>query len=343
MNTFPGQVHRSDLIPSKLWPEHTSSAFRIRYQTMMPDGSGRVTTGSVFVPREPARLSNFPVISYVPGTTGFVRDGAPSAVGLSQAEREHLSHWLYAGYVVCAADYEHLPSGEPRPFYISDAVATDVIDIVRAVCHIYRPSSREWLIVGFSKGGDVALRAANIATAYAPELKFCGSAVIAPIVSVTNFFDAKTANGCDRLSPGVVVVLVGISASHSYADIHRLLNGQGRSLIAKASNATMGQIIDMTKNVTNSMVMTAHISRVGYIRRVLNSLDTPVGYLDHPVFIAASQRDNVSIFGSLFDYATKLARTGSDVHWLERNGGGHVGMLELVLPEILQWAKHVRG
>lgn len=343
MNAFPGQVHRSELIPSKLWPENTSSAFRIRYQTTMLDGSCRETTGSVFLPRESARLGRFPVLSYVPGTTGFVRDGAPSVVGLSQPEREHLSHWLYAGYVVCAADYEHLPAGEQRPFYISDTVATDVIDIVRAVHHIYRLSSRQWLIVGFSKGGDVALRAANIATAYAPELQFCGSAAIAPIVSVTNLFDAKTANGCDRVSPGVVVMLVGISASHSGASSHERLNEQGSNLLAKAGNATMSQIIDMTKNITNDMVMTTRISRVGRVRRVLNSLDTSVSYLDCPVFIAASQGDNVSMFPSLSDYATGLARAGTDVHWSERNGGAHVGMLGLVLPESLQWAERIRG
>ncbi|MGH3912918.1 MAG: lipase family protein [Pseudonocardiaceae bacterium] len=178
----PGTLLDSHPLPAEFWPGGVAHAVGVVYQGVGYDGVGREVSGSVFLPAGAVPVAGWPVLSYAHGTTGLSDLCAPSRVGLTRLEREHVSRWLAAGYVVVASDYEGLATPGPHPYFNGEAVADDVVDIVRAARGLDRRVGRRWLVGGFSQGGHAALFVGLMAARYAPELDFRGTVALAPLV-----------------------------------------------------------------------------------------------------------------------------------------------------------------
>src|ERR1051326_5413947 len=168
----PGTLLGSRPLPAEFWPAGAADAMSVAYQGVGYHGAGREVTGSVFLPAGAPPAGGWPVGSYAHGTPGLSDQCAPSQVGLTRLEREHVSRWLAAGYVVAATDYEGLSTPGPHPYFNGEAVADDVVDIFRATRMLDRRVGRRWLVAGFSQGGHAALFVGLMAARYAPDLDF---------------------------------------------------------------------------------------------------------------------------------------------------------------------------
>src|ERR1700710_2807431 len=116
-----GSLRDHEVLPAELWPEHTAQAHRMTYAGLGYHGGPRDVTGIVLVPDTPVPAEGFPIVGYAHGTTGLGDDAAPSLVGFTRLEREHIERWLTAGFVVAVTDYEGLSTPGPHPYLKREA------------------------------------------------------------------------------------------------------------------------------------------------------------------------------------------------------------------------------
>ncbi|TQM84418.1 alpha-beta hydrolase superfamily lysophospholipase [Saccharothrix saharensis] len=338
----PGTLLRARPLASRFRPDHAEAAYRVFYQGVGYDGRGRLVTGSVFVPDGTPPPGGWPVVSYAHGTTGLSDRTAPSRTGLLRLERAHIASWLAAGYAVAATDYEGLATPGPHPYFHGEAVADDVVDIVRAARGLPHPLSDRWLVAGFSQGGHAALFTSLIATRYAPELDFLGTLALAPPVHLVRVIATRTSDAAAAVCPFVPIVLAGMRTR--YPDFsHGFLTDRGTSLVDLAERVSLVEMFRATKAMTNDETGMTDLTRHDHVARVLDECRVPVARLDRPVFLAAGGADEIVPPAVIHDFADDIAAAGSTVHLTTYPGANHGAVLTAAHPDATRWAAAVTG
>ncbi|WP_367130282.1 lipase family protein [Saccharothrix sp. HUAS TT1] len=338
----PGTLIRADPLAARFRPEGAAASYRVFYQGVGHDGRGRLVSGSVFVPDGEPPGGGWPVISYAHGTTGLSDRSAPSRTGLLRLERVHIAGWLAAGYAVAATDYEGLATPGPHPYFNGEAVADDVVDIVRAARQLGRPVSDRWLVAGFSQGGHAALFTALIATTYAPELDFLGTIALAPPVHLVRVIATRTSDGSAAVCPFVPIVLAGMRTR--YPDFsHAFLTDRGTALVDLAERVPLVEVFRAARDATNHETGMTDLTRHRHVERVLDECRVPVARLDRPVFLAAAGDDEVVPPDVVHDFADDLAAAGTAVRLTTYPGANHGTILTASHADAAAWAAGVTG
>lgn len=331
-----GTLVRSEELPAAMWPAHTATGYRVWYQGVGYDGLGRVISGSVFVPQGVAPADGWPVISYAHGTTGLSDQTAPSLAGLSRPESRHVAAWLEAGYLVAVTDYEGLASPGPHPYFNGEAVADDVVDIVRAAGQLGHPLSPRWAAVGFSQGGHAALFAGLMATKYAPELDFRGTVALAPPVEMPMIMDLQTSAEADPVSLFLPYLLAGLRTTRGLAT-QDFLTGLGQRLIALAEQAPVRDIHYAVAVLTNQDIGTTGLTGRPGLEAMLDACRVPAARFDRPVMLAAGTADAVLPIAAVEHFLTHLRRAGTEINMVTCPGADHTRMLSAATAEMLAW------
>lgn len=304
------------------------------------DGARREVSGSVFVPVGSAPPRGWPVIGYAHGTTGLADHCAPSRVGLPPREREHVARWLAAGYAVAATDYEGLATPGPHPYFHGEAVADDVIDVVRAARNLHDRVSRTWLVAGFSQGGHAALYTGLMAGRYAPELDFRGTIALAPPVHMPRLVRFLTSSGDRPVSLLLPFLLAGVPTD---VDARVFLTDTGRRLVDLAANATLVDMFRAVRGLTNDDAGLTDLHRRPGIESVLAACRVPVTRMDRPVLLTAGTADEIVPAEIVSAFAADLRQTGADVRFDRHEHATHADLLVTGLDEVIAWAnRHVR-
>ncbi|MFF2554129.1 lipase family protein [Nocardia sp. NPDC058058] len=330
-----GTLMRSEDLPAAFRPAHTAAAYRVWYQGVGYDGSGRIVSGSVFVPEGDAPADGWPVVSYAHGTTGLSDSTAPSVAGLSRPEARHVGMWLHAGYLVTVTDYEGLASPGPHPYFNGEAAADDVVDIVRAAHQLGHRLSPRWVAVGFSQGGHAALFTGLMATKYAPELDFRGTVALAPPVELPMIIDLQTADDTAAVTLFLPYLLAGLRSTRGLAT-HDFMTGLGQRLIELAEHAPVRDIHYAVAVLTNQDIGTTGLSARPGIDAMLSACRVPSARFDQPVLLAAGTADAVLPMAAVDHYAAEIRRAGTDIQLVSCAGADHTGMLSAA-PEVLAW------
>lgn len=139
-------------------------------------------TSLVFTPNTAPPVSGWPIVVWAHGTTGVADQCAPSRSALNPYIQQMITGFLNAGYVVVAPDYEGLgePGGkELHPFLDVKSEAYSITDaVVAARSYLGAKTSRQWVAVGHSQGGQAALGAAQYASR--AKLEYKGTVAVAP-------------------------------------------------------------------------------------------------------------------------------------------------------------------
>jgi predicted esterase len=331
----PGTVLDHRPLPPALWPEHAARAHQVVYQGLGYDGSGRAVSGSVFLPE---RTRGRPIISYAHGTTGLADHCAPSTTGLTRLEREHVARWLAAGYAVAATDYEGLSTPGPHPYFNGEAVADDVVDIVRATRALAPDLGRAWLVAGFSQGGHAALYTGLIAATHAPELDFRGTLALAPPVHLPQLVDLVTADGARPVSVLLPFLLAGLRTSHPHFDARALLTPAGRDLLDVAERATLVDMLRAVARLTNDDTGTTGLHTRPGVAEVLHACRVPTSRMDRPVLITAGTADEIVPTAVVESFVADLEGTGTRVRFDRHEGATHADVLGAGLDDLVDWA-----
>jgi len=332
-----GTLLTREALPAGFWPEHAADAVRVVYQGVGHDGASREVSGSVFLPAGPPPAGGRPVVSFAHGTTGLADHCAPSRTGLSRLEREHVARWLAAGHVVAATDYEGLATAGPHPYFNGEAVADDVIDIVRAARGLHGDVSGSWLVAGFSQGAHAALFVGLMARHYAPDLDFLGTVALAPPVHLPLLVDVLTGDGERRVSVLLPFLLAGLRASHPDFDPRPFLTDAGGRLVDVAATATLVDVFRAIDRQTNDATGITGIRARPGIDPVLHACRVPVARMDRPVYITAGDADEVVPVEVVERFVADLRRTGTAVRFDRHGGATHADVLAAGHEHVVAW------
>jgi Ca2+-binding EF-hand superfamily protein/fermentation-respiration switch protein FrsA (DUF1100 family) len=279
------------------------------------------------------------VVSYAHGTTGLADHCAPSRAGLSRLEREHVARWLAAGYVVAATDYEGLASAGPHPYFNGEAVADDVIDIVRAARGLDPRVGRSWLVTGFSQGGHAALFVGLVASRYAPDLDFRGTVALAPPVHLPLLISVVTEDGTRPVSVFLPFLLAGLRTSHPHFDARPFLTALGVSLVDTAATASLVDMFRAIKKLTNDDLGITRLHTRPGVEQILHACRVPVTRMDRPVFVTAGTADDVVPVAVVERFVAELGMADTAVRFHREEGGNHGDMLGAAHADVLEWTR----
>ncbi|WP_103379924.1 alpha/beta hydrolase family protein [Pseudonocardia dioxanivorans] len=184
----PGTLVRSERLGSA---PAGAIAWRVLYHSRDVTGADLLTSGVVVAPAGPAPAGGRTVVSWGHPTTGTAQRCAPSVGDDPFDLVEGLSDLLRAGYVVAAADYPGMGAPGPASYLIGATAGDSVLDAARAARALPEAGASDRLLLwGHSQGGHAVLFAAQLAAAYAPELRLLGVATAAPATDLADLLRA---------------------------------------------------------------------------------------------------------------------------------------------------------
>lgn len=337
----PGTLLDAHPLPEKFRPEAAATANRVVYQGMGYQGHPRLISGSVFLPATDPPATGWPVIGYAHGTCGLADRTAPSLAGFLRRERGFLSAWLSAGFAVAATDYEGLGTPGPHPYLDGVAAADDIVDAVRAARALDSRLSRDWFAVGYSQGGHAALHAAAMATQYAPELHFHGTATLAPVAYLREQVDAKTAAADGPASAVLPFILAGLRAKHPGFDCRDHLDDLGDQLADLAERGSLVELFKATKGLTNADIGATDIDAVPALAEALASHEIPIAALDRPLFIGQGDQDTSIRPHLTRRLARELNLAGTTVDYRPYPPADHASILEHAAADSVAWVRRL--
>ncbi|RDI52837.1 Ca2+-binding EF-hand superfamily protein [Nocardia mexicana] len=331
-----GTLINVEPLPRPLWPEGTERGYRIEYVAPNFSGGKRAVSGSVFVPAPTTGTA--PVLTWAHCTVGLNEHDAPSKVGLIPEERRHLAYWLAAGFVVAATDYEGLGTDEPHPYLDGEAIADDVIDIVRAVHGMDLNVDERTVIAGFSQGGHGSLFAAALCTAYAPDLNLLGTVSLAPPIRFLDFVREFTSAGDGSVHTLIPMIMAGLRIRRPEFKPEERLTPAGCELVDAATRTSMKDLDALCSATTNDAAGITGISTWKPFVEALESTSPPESRYDRPIFLCSGGADPVFTPKQGRGFSDAVSKSGTSVTFLDLESLDHVALLEPAAHRATRWA-----
>ena len=227
----------------------------LTYKMLGQSGQEVQATSLVFTPNTPPPTGGWPIVVWAHGTTGVADACAPSKAALTDSTKDLISKLLAAGYVVVAPDYEGLGTPGIHPFLNVKSEAFSITDAVVATRNYLLQrnllTSKKWLTVGHSQGGNAALGAAQYASR--AQLDYKGTVAVAPASNLGSILvdgEAQVANApidikiatYAQLDTYTALVTAGIRNTQPSFDYGQVFTSQISSIAAQAENLCSGPL-----------------------------------------------------------------------------------------------------
>lgn len=249
----PGDLIRTEpsrlvLEPSGQLGGFVATGTRIMYRTIDSRGKPIAVTGTYFEPDNPwPGQGPRPLLSYAPGTQGMGDQCAPSRMfnqGIHWSpwldfafnyEEMFVSTMVARGFAIVMTDYEGLGTPGVHTYVNRVAEGQAVLDAARAAQRLPGTSLDPHGPVafwGYSQGGGATASAAELASAYAPDLHVVGTYSGAPPANLSEMLPYLDGNALAGAAGYVVNGL--LYAYPEWADaIHDKMTPRGEDLLAK--------------------------------------------------------------------------------------------------------------
>lgn len=328
------------LDPLKVLPA-PATVTRIMYRSTDTADRPIAVTGTVLTPRGPwIGRGERPIIGYAVGTQGIGDQCAPSrqlAAG-TEYEGAFLSGLLVRGYGVVVTDYEGLGTPGVHTYTNRASQAHAVLDSVRAAQRLEGsglPGDGPILLSGYSQGGGASAAAAELASAYAPELDLLGAyagAVPADLAAVAGPLDGGLYSGF------LLYALNGLDAAYPELDFAAVLNDRGDQILAESAQQCVVETIarypftrsaDLTED---GRPLTDYLDEEPYASRVAEQqigLRTP----EAPVLVVHSLLDDIVPYEQDRTMARSWCEQGATVRFSTQLTPTHVGAAVTAFPE----------
>lgn len=261
----------------------------LTYKMLGQSGQEVQATSLVFTPNTPAPAGGWPIVVWAHGTTGVADACAPSKSALTDSTKDLISKLLAAGYVVVAPDYEGLGTPGIHPFLNVKSEAFSITDAVVATRNYLLQrnllTSKKWLTVGHSQGGNAALGAAQYASR--AQLDYKGTVAVAPASNLGNILvagEAQVANAPIDIKIGTyaqldtytALVTAGIRNTQPSFDYGQVFTSQISSIAAQAENLCAGPLEDAFEADMESYAGNHSGTLDGYTRTQPNFMAVPL-------------------------------------------------------------------
>ncbi|MFD4179942.1 lipase family protein [Rhodococcus sp. NPDC058514] len=303
----PGTVTTSSPLPPATWIPGAATGVAVTYRTLGPQDRPATSTGAVFTPPGTPPPGGWPVISWAHGAVGIADACAPTVTG--RIGGPYLGRWLAQGYAIVATDYVGLGTEGVHPYLDGTSEAHAVIDMVRAARAALPSLSNRWVTLGQSQGGQAAMVAATIATAYAPELDHRGTVALGVPSNIENL----TPLGGPLFPPlpltGTTVfisyVLAGLRATRTDVDVDSYLSARGREVLAQAEQLCYEEAAAAIGTTSIGALFSRQLDApiLGALREMLA---VPLRGYDRPVFLGQGLFDAIVPAPLTFKLASDL-------------------------------------
>ncbi|MEC3979509.1 lipase family protein [Amycolatopsis sp. H20-H5] len=227
-------------LPSTYTSQSGVTSTRVMYLSRDAHDQPMAVTGTVLVPQAPwTGPGARPVVAYAPFTAGVADKcavskaiaGDTSSDLVGSVQTTFMNGFLAKGYAVAQTDYQGLGTPGDHTYAMRLPQAHAVLDVLRAARQLpangVSPSAPV-AIAGYSQGGGAAAAAAELASAYAPELNVVGTYAGAPPADLAVL--AKSLDG--GLYAGFEgFAIVGVNAAYPELNLTDLTNAQGKEAL----------------------------------------------------------------------------------------------------------------
>lgn len=344
-----GDVVRSEAADFHLDPlkllKVDATVNRVMYKTTDRDGTAIAVTGTVITPRGRwVGAGERPIVGYAVGTQGLGDHCAPSrqlAMG-SEYEGPFLQGLLLRGYGVAITDYEGLGTPGTHTYVNRTVSGRAVLDSIRAAQRLPAaglPDDGPVAVAGYSQGGGAAAAAAELAPAYAPELKLKGVAAGA--------IPADLQEVGENLDGGLYAAFLGYAAvglSAGYGiDMDPFLNERGRALFAELEEHCTIQAVAryaLTRSATltaDGKPLTDLLNSDAQLKAVVDEQRMGRAKPAVPVFVSHSKLDDVIPYAVGKRVVLDWCGRGAKVTFAPTLAPTHVGGAVAAYPAVFAW------
>ncbi|WP_198652314.1 NPCBM/NEW2 domain-containing protein [Nocardioides allogilvus] len=334
-----GKLVRTE--PSQFWVTPLkvvpvdAAVTRMMYTSSDRNNTQIPVTGQLVVPNKAwSGTGPRPLIAYAVGTQGLGDTCAPSRLsdgGGLEYENLFIAGLLAKGFAVVLTDYQGLGTPGVHTYMSREVQGRAVLDSVRAALNVPNTgltTSTPIGLTGYSQGGGAAAAAAEIASAYAPELTIAGVA--------TGGVPGDLLATADKLDGTLTVgflgyALAGVGEGSYGVDLNSFLNTKGRALIAELKEECVIETV-----LTHAFIQSSTLTLDG--RSVPTMLRDPewnqiIGEQligngrkpSVPTLVFHSGTDDVVPYGAGLGTAQRWCAQGANVTFRKGILPGHIG------------------
>jgi len=315
----PGDVLQTEPFPGA---PAGATATRILYVSTSLGSSPIAVSSLVIVPSAPAPPAGRPVLAWLHATTGVDRACAPSRGPAPFGQIQGLPAFLAAGYAVVATDYAGLGGPGTHPYLVGISEGRAALDSVRAAGRLPGvQAGPRFAVWGHSQGGHAALFTAELARAYAPELRLVGVAAAAPVTDVTALVEQP---GQDPLW-GALLSYTVWSWSHVFgAAPDTIVPAAARPTIERTAKDCLESADELNRLLNDAAPLRGEpVTPDAHWRTLLvENAPTPQPG-GPPVFLAQGDEDPVIPPPLTRDFARRLCQERTPVRYLAMPGVDH--------------------
>jgi acetyl esterase/lipase len=312
--------------------------WRVLYESQGPGGEKTVSSGLVFAPSAAAPAGGRPVVVWAHGTTGLGNDCAPSRAANPLAQMDWLGGMLNRGWVVTAPDYAGLGTSGVMKYLVGAAEGRDLLNSVRAVRELnHAGAGARFALWGHSQGGHAVLFAAQMASAYAPELQLVAAGAAAPAAELVPLIHQQYTKAVAwAIGPEVAMAWPETYPGLRIDEVMTGLARQDYKAIAQQCVLVAG-LEGVLRGDLGQRFFSTDPTSVASWRAVLALNTVPLPPARLPVFIAQGLSDEVVLPDTSTLLAQQYCRAGVPLtaDWI--SGMGHVKVADAAGPRLSDW------
>lgn len=320
---------------------YRATAWRIKYVTRDYAMRPILSTGMVVLPSNaPGNKAARKFVAWAHPTTGVAWKCAPSLRAAPTKAIGGLNDLVAHGLVVAATDYPGLGTPGPIGYLVGKGQAYAVIDSVRAARQIPEVGGgNEFALWGYSQGGHAVLFAAQLAAAYAPELKLKGVAAIAPPTDLATLLKANL----DSIAGRILASFTLDSWNKKYdAPLTSLLDGTSQRLIDEVSQNCvddLGSKVDAAaaQKGLDKQFLKADPSRVPPWKDLMVQNSLYAMNNRAPALIIQGGADDIVKPAVTTQFVRGACRAGANVRYVTLKGKGHGGAMDAGRVQAVSW------
>jgi len=337
----PGSVIWARPLPDRIGG---GTAWQVLYRSSAENGDPVGVSGLVVVPPGPPPPAGRRVVALAHSTTGLADACAPSralatpGTAGGQEVAAVASGVLAQGWVLAATDYRGLGTPGTHPYLVGQLAGRDVLDVARAARQLPGTgvdASSAVAVLGHSQGGGAATFAAELAPAYAPELRLVGAVAGAPATElgrrVTRW---PPAAGQD--TGFAMMTVAGFRAAYPDLDPGSVLSGQGVASLPAVEDGCVAEVLAAFGREDPAALFNADGPdgewQAALEANVAGSQPTGV-----PVYVFHGDADPVVPAAWSADYQARACAAGADVTRVVYPGLDHGSVLFAALRPAFDW------
>jgi pimeloyl-ACP methyl ester carboxylesterase len=297
----PGALANATTLPTvdRRLRAATSLAARIEYtSTSGVTGGTTQVTGTVFVPTGKPPNGGWPIVAYAHATTGIGPECAPSLSPTLSSSSTVVSLLVKAGFVVTLPDYQGLGLNKTyHPYLDATTAGYNVIDAVRATRRLVPQTSKQWVGLGLSQGGQATWAANELTANYNGGLALVGTVSLSPPADVTGLADAAAAGQLTpEQAPALPLILSWLKKQYpdlNLDDYRRGIVQDKWDTLLACQGPKAAEREKITPQITADDLRPSTPQAVDTLRGYLQKMSLPQGPAAEPMLVIYGGKDNL--------------------------------------------------